>query len=251
MRARDTVAYKALSTWSGTLSLFLTTTTTFIIARNSLTGNPPLRDFLDALPPELGANILAYTLSWPWPALLEVLRITRVCRRWRDFAYSVPLLWASVTFCPGHNRDSSQLALIGSWLARSQSVPLRIRLIDRAKPYIDVDEDPDTVIDRIVDIINAICVHAGRIHTLDLEISEDCWLHKIWESTASELAQLQHLRVWCDRNSDGHRPNRLHTSTGVFNSATQLTSFEGLFYSKSILFDRIRADVQWAQLTSI
>ncbi|KAJ7649873.1 hypothetical protein FB45DRAFT_1075650, partial [Roridomyces roridus] len=58
--------------------------------------------------------------------------LLRICRQWRDAALATPPLWSSIDLqLDGTTRESvikQQLKLLETWLQRSGSFPLSIRL---------------------------------------------------------------------------------------------------------------------------
>ena len=55
--------------------------------------------------------------------------IGSICRRWRDVAWSTPLLWNTILLHVSLKQHSSQVQLLRDWLLNARSAPLSIKLI--------------------------------------------------------------------------------------------------------------------------
>ncbi|KAJ6456262.1 hypothetical protein C8R47DRAFT_188965, partial [Mycena vitilis] len=105
------------------------------------------------LPNELTTEIFIYTLpTYPCCTRLtgrgSPTTLTRVCRRWRDIAISIPVLWRAILL------QNSNLDLVNAWLARSGSHLLSLRCLD-----VDVSDAT----------IEAIIPHRARWEHVSLE----------------------------------------------------------------------------------
>ncbi|KII88079.1 hypothetical protein PLICRDRAFT_659327 [Plicaturopsis crispa FD-325 SS-3] len=54
------------------------------------------------------------------------LRLSQVCRRWREIALSTPRLWSTLTLSPRRGSVESYRALVFMWLERSRQCPLSL-----------------------------------------------------------------------------------------------------------------------------
>jgi len=91
------------------------------------------------LPPDITSEIFMACLpefafgraDWPTrrrvPGVSMPLLIGRVCRAWRDFAWSTPKLWSRISLCLQHS-SPKDCELLEGWLARSGQSPLSIHL---------------------------------------------------------------------------------------------------------------------------
>ncbi|EIW57220.1 uncharacterized protein TRAVEDRAFT_72384 [Trametes versicolor FP-101664 SS1] len=80
---------------------------------------------LDSIPPELLGLIFEHTAGAAAVLNCELIRITHVCRYWRDVALHSPALWSHIALM--------HPAAVEVFLARSQTLPLRISVDMKAK----------------------------------------------------------------------------------------------------------------------
>ncbi|TDL20757.1 hypothetical protein BD410DRAFT_355654 [Rickenella mellea] len=82
---------------------------------------------IDRLPTELLIQVFLHCLSsksFPRPSVREApILLTRVCRRWRALAPSVPQLWAAISLGRSWS-EARDLKALDVWINRSQSHPL-------------------------------------------------------------------------------------------------------------------------------
>ncbi|KAJ7181560.1 hypothetical protein C8R43DRAFT_941395 [Mycena crocata] len=85
------------------------------------------------LPAEITSEIfLQFIPPYPDPpptsGNLSPNLLTHICRQWRHISFSIPTLWRAISLYIEHP-DNREANIVKSWLARSGSCPLSIRLI--------------------------------------------------------------------------------------------------------------------------
>ncbi|KAJ7718359.1 hypothetical protein DFH07DRAFT_1068058 [Mycena maculata] len=115
-----------------------------------------------SLPSELASFIFFHctpsSTPPPQPSSLESpLRLSQVCRHWRDIAISTPELWQCIAFVSPVPSDLRSVEMLGTWLSRSGRHPLNISL-DCVDP------------EYASHLIDACRVHAHRWQDTDLTL---------------------------------------------------------------------------------
>ncbi|KAF7290151.1 hypothetical protein MIND_01328300 [Mycena indigotica] len=90
---------------------------------------------VNSLPPEVLGRIFGAAASLtPAKAVNSLLlRITSVCRHWRDVAIVDPALWTILSYIPGPHGEQDQL--FNYFVARSRGLPISFNLDGLAKVY--------------------------------------------------------------------------------------------------------------------
>lgn len=88
---------------------------------------------LRSMPPEVFAEIFSYFKSEIWsmgsnPARCEIMRLTHVCRQWRQIALSIPFLWKHIGVTADRSDVTPRLECIKAWLIRAKDCPLSVNI---------------------------------------------------------------------------------------------------------------------------
>ncbi|KAJ6602792.1 hypothetical protein DFH09DRAFT_1125523 [Mycena vulgaris] len=123
------------------------------------------------LPNEIVSEIFihflpVYPLCPPLCGPLSPNLLTQICRKWRDIALATPQLWRAVCIRNmGNDAFGRQIEMVESWLNRSASCPLSIRM----------DEDTIAVLP-IDDVLDVIVPHYARWEHVKLLIDSVSYL---------------------------------------------------------------------------
>ncbi|KAJ7130354.1 hypothetical protein C8R44DRAFT_872164 [Mycena epipterygia] len=117
------------------------------------------------LPNEIVAEIFIHFLPLyprrpPTIGLLSPTTLGQICQKWREIAFCTPMLWRAISLhLAKTKRIESNLAILQTWLKRSGSCPLSIRLVE------DMEQRPE--LDRF---LHAIMPHCTRWEYLRLRL---------------------------------------------------------------------------------
>jgi hypothetical protein len=153
--------------------------------------------------------------------ILSPTVLTRVCRTWRDIALTTPALWSAILVSPDEKMMPTDLLL--SWLARSGSYPLSIRI----GACLDARHDLNP-------FLEAIAPHSARWEHLDLTISPSYLAF-----FTGPMGLLRSVKL-------------IFTSENTFPS--NVTAFPELPLLRTATLDYVTAStviLPWAQLTSL
>ncbi|KAJ2914793.1 hypothetical protein MD484_g5599, partial [Candolleomyces efflorescens] len=109
-----------------------------------LTANGNVVALIDRLPIDVLSEIFLFCLpSYLWEMTMDAANapvlLTHVCRRWREIATSVPLLWAGVKLSfrvsEAAECQNSKLRLWSDWSSRSIPAPLSLQIDLEVKEY--------------------------------------------------------------------------------------------------------------------
>ncbi|KAJ6481868.1 hypothetical protein C8R45DRAFT_313863 [Mycena sanguinolenta] len=174
------------------------------------------------LPDEIIAEIFvrflpSYPICPPFVGPLSPISLTHICHRWRAVALATPTLWKAIEFRCSYNCECPAFPLGGTWLSRSGSCPLSIRIVGAVKTHLP-------------DILSAIVPHRARWEHLKLIIHAD---------------PLPHL-------FDGPLPLLRHLDLALFNCRPfELRAVDvPQLRSVKVLRNPVVA-LPWAQLTSL
>ncbi|KAJ7263133.1 hypothetical protein B0H12DRAFT_1103511 [Mycena haematopus] len=134
------------------------------------------------LPNEVVSQIFVLTLP-PYPSSSPLwgpsspTLLGQIFQKWRDIAFSTPMLWRAPSFVASrlwtplqfHRARERGIELFETWIARSGSCPLSIQLKDARSSVIPVD------LDRFSEII--VC-HLARIEHLEMSTGDEMDLSK-------------------------------------------------------------------------
>ena len=93
----------------------------------SLPRNIPQRPF-DTLPVEVTSIIFVYIVHSFRDHETSPLTLGKICRQWRQIAWSTPQLWTKLSMHSGHTKWEPSVRLAEEWLSRSGRPPLTINL---------------------------------------------------------------------------------------------------------------------------
>ena len=93
--------------------------------------------------------------------------IGSICSRWRDVAWSTPLLWNTILLHVSRKYDG-QVQLLGDRLLNAKSAPLSIRLI------LDEDEDEDDILCAFEAIMRTLITRSNYWLTFDSDLLPQC-----------------------------------------------------------------------------
>ncbi|KAJ7641131.1 hypothetical protein FB45DRAFT_352883 [Roridomyces roridus] len=85
------------------------------------------------LPPELVSEIFLHTLP-AYPACPPLtgpaspISLTHICQSWREVAIATPLLWRAIAFICAEQDLGGQTEVVRTWLDRSGSCPLSVKI---------------------------------------------------------------------------------------------------------------------------
>ncbi|KAJ7050174.1 hypothetical protein C8F01DRAFT_692114 [Mycena amicta] len=136
------------------------------------------------LPPNILSNVLIFAANSGGRFLLGkgklrcILTLARVCRQWRDAAFTTGELWKSITVNCGRKQALGILSA-STWLPRSGTLPININLRKIL---------PDSVA-----LWNALVPHSARWRSLELEASEPVVLSLA--NAASDLPFFESLSI--------------------------------------------------------
>ncbi|KAJ7162899.1 hypothetical protein C8R46DRAFT_330701 [Mycena filopes] len=194
------------------------------------------------LPPELVSEIFvsflpSYPEIPPQFGPLSPLFLCQICRRWRAIAISTPDLWRAIPL--GVSDISSkeeldtdaQFEIADTWLARSATRPLSIRLIGSiSDPYSD-----DSFILSI--LLDKILIHTQRWEYLHLVVPSD-----LFALVEGSMPLLRALTIGPAPNMHSERP----TTLTPFHCAPEL---QAVLLTESFLTAALT--LPWAQLTRL
>ncbi|PPR06402.1 hypothetical protein CVT26_004848 [Gymnopilus dilepis] len=90
---------------------------------------PAFQTSFDSLPVEIISlvfmNLIQDTAQY---APRSCLTLGKICKRWRQIAWSTPHLWTKLVISPQHATSHADAVLAEEWLGRSGSLPLSIKL---------------------------------------------------------------------------------------------------------------------------
>ena len=114
------------------------------------------------LPTELLAEIFTLCLSENWhdrrfDVRQAPLLLSNICKRWREIALSTPFLWSTLIF---DSNKASPVALARTWLARSATVPLYIKI---SQPFVDTCGQ-----DWTINVLNLLVAETERWEHIDI-----------------------------------------------------------------------------------
>lgn len=105
----------------------------------------------------------AYPLRPPTRGLRSPTILGHICRKWRNIAFSTPVLWRALAVAMDQPNLGRQLHLLETWLTRSGSCPLSISLED------DGDDGEVGLMD-INKFLQTVFVHRARLEYLELSV---------------------------------------------------------------------------------
>ncbi|KAF5347269.1 hypothetical protein D9756_009986 [Leucocoprinus leucothites] len=125
------------------------------------------------------------------------LLLGRVCKRWRDVAFSTPRLWNSLhivavplTFLT-NERKQAILGNISSWLARSGVLPLSISLYhDSQSPTRGRTKNPE-----VQPYLDVIIPHSRRWKSICFILRDINWLEIFSQFHANDVPELESLHI--------------------------------------------------------
>ncbi|KAJ7704505.1 hypothetical protein B0H17DRAFT_12944 [Mycena rosella] len=97
------------------------------------------------LPNEIAAHIFVHFLPVyprcpPLTGLFSPTTLGHICYKWREIALSTPALWRAIDIYLNDNAElQPSLRIVESWLTRSASCPLSIRLLSSGPALSDLD----------------------------------------------------------------------------------------------------------------
>ncbi|KAJ6500538.1 hypothetical protein C8R45DRAFT_72751 [Mycena sanguinolenta] len=165
------------------------------------------------------------------------LLFCEISRTWRAIALSIPMLWNSLSLSSRDQKLVTGALLCDTWLKRSGSLPLSIRLYPRPYPYSLGRQDSD-------DLVKTILPFAARWQALEvdgLSASSHTLLRHIFSDPVPILETLsvsygQQIATWEGVRVDAPKLRRLH-----------LKRIGGA----GIITQREQATFPWSQLTHI
>lgn len=160
---------------------------------------------------EAGTLVREYDATDPnvnnfiWALPFQV-RVAHVCKRWRQTALNLPLLWTSVTFYDQPPFEDSKL-----WIARSQNCPLDLTI--NIPAYLQDKEDSEVAdeylpdpkkegLQRLEQILDIAIPHVSRWKTFDLSVTtwEQMYLALTRLEPIAAASTLQQLSLYCDED---------------------------------------------------
>ncbi|KAJ7230171.1 hypothetical protein GGX14DRAFT_582341 [Mycena pura] len=108
------------------------------------------------LPPEIMAEIFKWCIDTHWslhPSVAPLL-LTRICRDWRDLAFSTPALWDTIIEIDFDVHPQAK-AFVETWFSHAGARPLSLRIVC-----------PETIDSACLESI--IFQHASRLQSLDV-----------------------------------------------------------------------------------
>ncbi|TFK85026.1 hypothetical protein K466DRAFT_664773 [Polyporus arcularius HHB13444] len=133
-----------------------------------------------------GYELYVYGQREPGSDTRTILRLTHVCRRWRDLLLNSPSLWARIS--------CSDAEVTRTFLERSRSAPLSLVLSDY---------DPNAE--------EILAEHGWRLERLDLAISEGSDLFSLLSTISPWPSSLECLTIYAENtgSTDGPRTSSL------------------------------------------
>jgi hypothetical protein len=129
-------------------------------------------------------NSLSPTAFLPAEILTEIFRLTcqsedglggppvtplffgRICKEWREIAWSTPLLWNMISLHVSHKAHGSQIQLLRDWLLRANSSPLFIKLTS--------DEEHESIFCSFRAIMEVLATRSTYWNSLDSLLPPQC-----------------------------------------------------------------------------
>ncbi|KAF8229454.1 hypothetical protein L208DRAFT_1364050 [Tricholoma matsutake] len=161
------------------------------------------------LPPEITSEVfLAYFVDHAWnratsqPVSELPLLFGRICRTWREVAWSTPRLWNKLQINLLFMQNSS---LVDQWLSRSCTLPLSIRIVCH-------DHSPDFG-QSVLPILQIITSHAEKWHSISFTLPG--YIYDVLQCVKNRLHNLQ--RIVIDTQHDAEVK-----AADIFSNAPQL-----------------------------
>ncbi|KAJ7364916.1 hypothetical protein DFH08DRAFT_1073434 [Mycena albidolilacea] len=172
------------------------------------------------------------------------LVLGRICRHWRDVAYSTPILWSSIHIpCLGYlhvppNMISGLERTVETWLERSSACPLSVSFFDvNNSPLIGVEKNP--LILRLLPI-------SRRLGHLTLFGAPE-FLRPILRLGSENLPALKSISIQTVGNQlFGDDPDQLDST-----NALQIPTLEDVTLQISSNVDPLALPLKWSRLTRI
>ncbi|PPQ97307.1 hypothetical protein CVT26_006653 [Gymnopilus dilepis] len=165
---------EAVSSQSDVISAFSHPPTDQTISQDALSLASPCS--FDSLPVEIASTIfIHYTHSdfdetqKPRPSL----RLGKICKRWRQIAWSTPDLWTNLTIHPEHVTSRTHIELAEEWLSRSGTLPLWIFC---SSPFFDEKEPEQALYSEMLEVFSR---YSDRWYSLSLYLPFSCLIGKL------------------------------------------------------------------------
>jgi len=94
------------------------------------------------------------------------LFIGRICRLWRDSAWSTPSLWNTILLHVSRKRHGAQVQLLEDWLLKARSAPLSIKLI--------AEDEHESIVCAFTAIIRVLVIRSDYWHIFNSPIPPQC-----------------------------------------------------------------------------
>ncbi|KAJ7220928.1 hypothetical protein GGX14DRAFT_432445, partial [Mycena pura] len=144
------------------------------------------------LPPEITAEIFKWCIDTDKRLLpsMAPLLLTRICRDWRDLAFSTPALWDTITEIDFGVHPRAE-AFVETWFSRAGTCPLSLGIIASESLFSACLE-------------SVILQHASRLQSLDVMTNAEalCNLTAIPSFPILRNLELSNLDDYCDDEHD-------------------------------------------------
>ncbi|PPQ67771.1 hypothetical protein CVT25_009076 [Psilocybe cyanescens] len=120
------------------------------------------------LPPEIMTEIFRLVCHAPEEGGKSItpLFFGRICKEWRDIAWSTPLLWSTLSLHISQKTYRSQAHLLKDWLLRAQISPLYIKLT--------TDDEHESTFCSLRSIMDVLATRSKYWHSLDTILPPQC-----------------------------------------------------------------------------
>ncbi|PPQ95620.1 hypothetical protein CVT26_008649 [Gymnopilus dilepis] len=168
-----------------------------------------LLGLFDSFPVEIISTIfLLYVCDdcWKNEELRPGLTLGKICKGWRQVAWSTPNLWTSLIIRPQNSTSMTHVDLAREWLARSGSLPISIEFTSRFNEGVRADKELGQVYEEMTKLFNS-C--SGRWYSLSLSLPSSSL--EAFPTLECSPSMLQNLSLSATCNGQFRIPNYQRT----------------------------------------